>query len=195
MSEPPLQADEMAGATMTIGVLAFTVRPDEPTRTSENNCLYEAEAELVGKRYSARSRRGAPFALARVLVAAGVPDQPVMVTHEGLRVGITYRSLHRMAELTIEESARSPVRDVRYREYPGREDERSSCSEHAGDGPVFGAVSHGGEPENGGSAAPRDVRLVSAPALAECGACGRLFRPLLAEVQATDEASSSNGGR
>jgi len=59
--------------------------PDEQTRTPKNACLYQAEVVIDGKRYSAGSRRGAPFALARVLVAAGVLDQPVSLTQEGLQ--------------------------------------------------------------------------------------------------------------
>ena len=35
------------------------------TRTPKNSCKYEAAATVDGKRYSARSRRGAPMALAR----------------------------------------------------------------------------------------------------------------------------------
>ena len=57
--------------------------PAEPTRTPENNCLNEAETVLDGQRYSARSRRGAPFALARALVLVGIPDRPVLVMHKG----------------------------------------------------------------------------------------------------------------
>jgi hypothetical protein len=100
-------------------MIVMRERADEPTRSKENNCLYQAEAIIDGQRYSARSRRGAPFALARVLVAAGIPDQRVQVTHKDLRGELRYRSsLHRMAELTIEESNRVPVRQARYRERP-----------------------------------------------------------------------------
>src|SRR6516225_6546268 len=117
--------------------------PDEQTRTPNNACLYRAEVVIDGKRYSARSRRGAPFALARVLVAAGVLDQPVSLTHEGLRGAMTYRSLHRMATRTIEESVRTPVGDRQFREFPEREGVR--------EGTVIAAAAPGGEPENGGS--------------------------------------------
>jgi hypothetical protein len=92
--------------------------PDEPTRTPENICLYEAETVIGGQRYSARSRRGAPFALARMLIAAGIPDQLVRGTHKGLRGYLSYRSLYRMAELTIRESATVSVRLDRFKERP-----------------------------------------------------------------------------
>jgi len=113
-------------------------RPIEPTRTPDNNCRYEAEAIVNGQRYSASSRKGVPFELARVLVAAGVPDQSVTVAHEGLRGETAYRSLHWMAQRTIEESARTPVHEVRYREYPG------------------GPAEHGGEAQNRGSTVELD---------------------------------------
>ena len=93
--------------------------PSEPTRTPNDICYYEAEVVIDGQRYSARSRRGAPFALARVLLAAGLSDQPVQVTHKGLRGHMSYPSLYRMAELTVVESATTPVRLGRYREWPG----------------------------------------------------------------------------
>jgi hypothetical protein len=82
-------------------ILAIHLWPVEPTRAPENICLYEVETTIDGQRYSVRSRRGAPFALARMLMAAGIADQPASVTHEGLRSSLTYRSLHWMAERTI----------------------------------------------------------------------------------------------
>jgi hypothetical protein len=107
--------------------------PVEPTRSPENNCSYQAEAIVDGERYCARSRRGATFVLARRLVAAGIPDQRVKVTHEGLRGELRYgSSLHRMAELTIEESNRVSVRQARYRERP---DFPRGKSENRGESP------------------------------------------------------------
>jgi hypothetical protein len=66
----------------------------------ERSCVYEAECEIGGQRYSARSRHGAPNELARVLVSAGVADQPVEVRHAGIKGCISYRSLHQMARWT-----------------------------------------------------------------------------------------------
>jgi hypothetical protein len=99
-------------------VLVMHQRVEEATRTSKNGALYEARAVVEGRMYSARSRRGAPFALARILVEVGVSDRAVVVTHAGLPVEVTYRSLYWMAGRTIEEGARTSVRDVRYREFP-----------------------------------------------------------------------------
>jgi hypothetical protein len=92
------------------------------TRTSNKPGFYEAETVIDGKRYSAQSRYGAPFALARVLVTAGVADQPVQVTHSGLRGHVSYRSLYRMATLTIQESTTTSVRLGRYQEPPNFRD-------------------------------------------------------------------------
>lgn len=68
--------------------------------------------------YSARSRSGASFALARTLVDAGLPDQPVRVTQAGIAGYVTYRSLHRMAGLTIAEGGSQPVHLAKWREMP-----------------------------------------------------------------------------
>jgi hypothetical protein len=99
-------------------VLEVHQRPVAAARPPGNICLYEAASEIGGRVYTARSRRGALFALARALVAAGITDQPVIVTHEGLRGGMTYRSLRRMAGLTIKESGAVPVRLARYEGRP-----------------------------------------------------------------------------
>jgi hypothetical protein len=93
-------------------------RPVESTRTAGSNCAYEVEAIVDGTPFTARSRRGAPFALARVLVEAGIPDHPVSVTHEGLRGDIRYASLNWMAKQTIKENATQSVTLVRYVEAP-----------------------------------------------------------------------------
>jgi hypothetical protein len=89
--------------------------PVESTRTRERTCFYEAECEFDGRRYSAKARRGAPNALARVLVSAGVPDQLVEVRQTGLKGAIWYRSLHELAYWTYEESAVVPLRRVRWK--------------------------------------------------------------------------------
>jgi hypothetical protein len=75
---------------------AMHQRSDEATTTRENICLYQAETVIVTERYSARSRRGAPFAQAHG--------------------EMTCRALHYIAAPTIEESACAPVRVVRYGE-------------------------------------------------------------------------------
>jgi ferredoxin len=101
-----------------------------PQSRTSTGSLWEASAEIGGKTYSAASRHGAPQALARALVAAGIPDQPVIVCSEvcvfdngaeirteQVRGGVTYRSLHAMAKTTFEEGNR-PLHRARFKERP-----------------------------------------------------------------------------
>jgi hypothetical protein len=105
-----------------------TIVPRSRTHTGS---LWEATAEIGGKSYSAVSRHGAPQALARVLIATGIEDQPVEVCSEvcvfdngaeirteELRGCIRYRSLHTMAKTTFAESATVTLRRARYQEQP-----------------------------------------------------------------------------
>jgi hypothetical protein len=96
-------------------LITMRQRPLENTRTPERSSFFEAECEVDGRRYAARSRRGAPNELARVLVSAGVADQPVAVRHAGIKGCISYRSLHELALWTYEESATVPLRRVRWK--------------------------------------------------------------------------------
>jgi hypothetical protein len=54
-------------------------RPLEETRGPNSPCQWLAECEVDGRRFMARSRHGAVYELARVLVAAGVADRPLCV--------------------------------------------------------------------------------------------------------------------
>lgn len=98
-------------------MLTISQHVEAGSNTGSRGSAWIAEATVEGTRYEASSRSGAPFALARVLVGAGVPDQPVIVTHEGLRGHVAYRSLHRMAGLTIAESASHPVHLRKWSEF------------------------------------------------------------------------------
>jgi hypothetical protein len=98
------------------------------TRTPGNSSKWLVAAEIDGRTYSASSRRGAPQELARVLVAAGIPDQPVRVLSdvcvwadgairtEQLRGHMNYHSLHGMAGWTSVEGERTILGRTRYRE-------------------------------------------------------------------------------
>ena len=88
--------------------------PEEETRTPEKTCFYVAACEIDGVPYSARSRHGAPNELARVLVAAGIPDAPMAITHRWLRGEMTYGSSHETALWTYEETATRPLHRVRW---------------------------------------------------------------------------------
>jgi hypothetical protein len=89
--------------------------PDTSRPRGSRGVAWVAECEVDGKPYQARSRSGAPYALARLLVAGGVPDQPMTVDSEGLAGETRYRSIVAMAGRTVEESANVPVRATKYR--------------------------------------------------------------------------------
>ena len=99
-------------------MITIIQQPLQETRTPENSCLWLAECMVGGRHFEARSRRGAPAELARTLVAAGVPDQAVVVdavVGGHLRRGaLTYRSLRRLAGWTWTEGDR-PLQCVPYR--------------------------------------------------------------------------------
>ena len=96
-------------------MLVFHQRIDPDSRTGRGSA-WVAETIVGGIAHSARSRSGAPFSLARQLIAAGVPDQPVQVYTDGIAGCITYRSLAQMAGLTIGESATVPLRQKKWEE-------------------------------------------------------------------------------
>jgi hypothetical protein len=97
--------------------IAVTTWPDEATRTSNSACLWIAEAMVECRTYTARSRHGPANELARQLVAAGLPDQSMVVRYRGLAGSMTYRSFHAAATWTFSEGERT-LRRVRYREPP-----------------------------------------------------------------------------
>jgi hypothetical protein len=99
-------------------MISVLERPLENSWTPERSCLYDAECEVSGQHYSARSRHGAANELARVLVCGGVPDQPVEIRQVGLKGCITYCSLYELAHWTYEESAAMPLRRVRWKPSP-----------------------------------------------------------------------------
>jgi hypothetical protein len=101
-----------------------------PGSRSGTGSLWEASAEIDGKSYSAVNRHGAPQSLARALVAAGIPDQPVEVRSEvcisdsgaeirteQLQGCIRYQSLHTIAQTTFEEGDR-PLHRAQFKERP-----------------------------------------------------------------------------
>jgi hypothetical protein len=90
-------------------VITMRQRPLENTRTPQRSSIFEAECEVDGQRYSARSRHGAPNKLARLLVSAGVADQPVEVRHAGIKGCLSWRSLHEMAHWTLPAGRFTPV--------------------------------------------------------------------------------------
>ena len=99
-------------------MIAMQQWPLENTRTPEQSCIYEAECQVDGQRYSARSRYGAPNKLARLLVAAGLADQPVEIRQAGVKGCISYRSLHELALWRYQETVTAPLRRVRWMPSP-----------------------------------------------------------------------------
>lgn len=94
--------------------IVITQRADAPSRSADNSCAYDADTEIGGIAYSARSRRGASNELARQLVAAGIPDQPVIVRTFGLTGEIGYRSLHRLAAWSYSEGRTTRLQRARW---------------------------------------------------------------------------------
>jgi hypothetical protein len=73
-------------ATLRHGVIpiAVMILPDEAARTSNSAWVWIAEATVEGRTYTALSRHGPANELARQLVAAGLPDRPMVICYLGL---------------------------------------------------------------------------------------------------------------
>ena len=82
--------------------------------TPERGAVWIAETVFASIPYIARSRSGAPNALARVLVEAGVADDLMRVYHEGLRGYFEWPSLRKAAARTFSEGASTPLRNLKY---------------------------------------------------------------------------------
>lgn len=95
------------------GIIHAAMWPEEATRTSSKSCFYTATGTVDGVTYTARSRSGAAFELARTLIAAGIPDSELRVGQKGHKGDLIYRSFHAAAEWTIKEDA-SGLRRVRW---------------------------------------------------------------------------------
>ncbi len=74
--------------------MLITILPAHPPGTDH------ARAEWAGQVYSAASRNGIVSALARVLIAAGCPDQPWQAARDD-KVAMTGPSLAAAAALTV----------------------------------------------------------------------------------------------
>jgi hypothetical protein len=96
--------------------LEVSCRPLPETRTANNPLYWVASCEVDGRTFEARSRRDAPRELARVLLAAGIPDRPLRISYAGVKGARRYSSFHAEAASTTVESASTPVRRSRYAE-------------------------------------------------------------------------------
>ena len=69
-------------------------------------------------RHEARSRLSCEAALARVLVEAGVPDQPWQTVNVAGTVCLRGKSLHRLAQRTVVEPDNERLRQARFQPRP-----------------------------------------------------------------------------
>jgi hypothetical protein len=116
-------------------MIAIEQWPLEETRTPENSCIYLATCTTADQHFEARSRRSAPAELARVLVAAGIPDGPIVVIQAGISGCMRYPSLHRMARRTYTEGDR-PLRRIPYSTPLEQAANRSERPENRGSAPL-----------------------------------------------------------
>jgi hypothetical protein len=160
-----------------------------PRSRTGTGSLWEAASEVGGIRYTARSRHGAPMALARVLVDAGISDQPVEVRSEvydgetlrteALRGCVRYRSLRALSRLTFVEG-NEPLRVRVYRPYP--EDlsladgtpEKCVSSDRVDREPMPPSTAPDTAPSGRGT---HIEVLAKGPALRRCEMCGADFVP------------------
>jgi hypothetical protein len=163
-------------------VIIVHCRPLPETRTQNSACAWLAECEIDGRQFEAKSRHGAPNALARELVAAGIPDQPISIHYEGLAGAVRYRSFHAAAAWTFAESQSTPLRRVPYREF-GEPSEGAETLHRPPEQMRF-SVGHGsleGPAENTPFSAQPDEGSKSTPipggARPRCVTCGQEFQP------------------
>jgi len=89
-------------------------RPLKATRSPNKSSKWVAEAIISGRTYTAISRVAPANDIARQLVADGVLDAPMQVYTEGLKGCMVWRSFHKAAGYTVEETATKPVHMVRW---------------------------------------------------------------------------------
>jgi len=91
-------------------------RPIEATRAANKSCKWHAEAIVNGRTYTATSRMAPANDIARQLVADGVPDAPMHIYTARLKGALVWRSFHKAAGFTTEETMTKPVHRVRWRD-------------------------------------------------------------------------------
>jgi hypothetical protein len=68
-----------------------------------------------GQRYEVRSRSSCEAALARMLVEAGLPDQPWQTINAAGAICLRDKSIYRLAQMTVEEPDDGRLRAARFR--------------------------------------------------------------------------------
>ena len=84
------------------------------TRAAERGSLWSASCDWSGQTFEARCRSGAAYKLCRLLVAAGIPDQPLQVFNAKGQIDLTFTSIHMAAGRRIVEGNRTPIANVPY---------------------------------------------------------------------------------
>lgn len=87
------------------------------SRTSKHGALWAASCDDIEKTFRVVSRTGASHKLARALVAAGYPDQPMEIFWQN-RLGLRVKSLHWWARRTLDENPSSPIHQVNWKSQP-----------------------------------------------------------------------------
>ena len=153
-------------------MMAIEVRcwPDETTRTPNSGCVWIAETTVDGRTYIARSRHGAPNALARQLAQVGLADRPMVIRYQGLAGNLTWRSFYEAAKRTYSEGDQ-PLHRARYKKPPEGLFSVSGTEQKCVSSPSDNDV--GLQPLGSGETAA----TFKGPDTRNCGACGRAFRP------------------
>jgi hypothetical protein len=91
----------------------------DKTRTKERPDKWTATTTTDGKSFSATSRMNPCSDLARALVAANIPDQPVQLWNDNLNHwALRWKSLHAMAQWMIIDPPSSYLHRVKYKPPP-----------------------------------------------------------------------------
>jgi len=189
---PSRENGSPAGGCCAAEVIKVLTYPLEETRTPNGVCHWVAETTLQdGRFFFVRSRHGAPNKLARQLVAAGIPDQPMEACdrRSGLKA-LTYRSFHAAAKWTYTEGAATLLQRVRYQEFHGLPESDAASVPGRGDPMLAGCPETVlGNTEKGGGTPSEAVQHLpdgvtpkigvgdKQAELRQCETCGRRFRP------------------
>lgn len=100
-------------------MIEILLRRDETVPCSPTKGVrWIAEIQIGIRKFSATSRNGASYELARQLVAAGIPDQPIRIRQGGIAGSVAWPSLHKHALRTIAEGAARSIREEKWSPHP-----------------------------------------------------------------------------
>lgn len=87
-------------------------------RHTDRGGLWKAECTVDGQHFEATSRSSAPHELARTMLWAGIPDEPMTILTKGLQGQATCASFWAMAKYTYTEGD-ALLRRVKWKPYRG----------------------------------------------------------------------------